>query len=96
MTFENREPTKTDYEHLEVHEITGSQRWNPQRFYDGSEAMSPLLENIIQGFMSSTKSSGEVGQEKGEDPESNKKGEDIQYAKRKCTQLRMDKGSGKE
>ena len=76
MTFENREPTKTDYENLKVHEITGSQRWNPQRFYNDSEALSPLSENIIQGFMSSTKPSGEVGQEKGEDSGSNKKGED--------------------
>ena len=76
MTFESHEPTKTDYENLEVHEIIGSQRWNPQRFYDDSEAMSPLLENIIHGFMSSTKPSGEVGQGKGEDLESNERGED--------------------
>ena len=84
MTFENREPTKTDYEHLEVHEITGSQRWNLQRFYDDSEAMSPLSDTIIQGFMSNTKSSREIGQEKGEDPGSKEKGEDNNENQR-CT-----------
>jgi hypothetical protein len=54
MTFENREPTEDDYKNFEVYEITGSDRWNPQQFYDDSAAIERLSETITQGFKSNT------------------------------------------
>jgi hypothetical protein len=60
MTFENREPTENDYKNFEVYEITGSDRWNPQRFYDDSAAIEPLSETITRGFKSNTETPSQL------------------------------------
>ena len=56
MTFENRVPAQADYcDHLTVYEITGSERWNPQRFDDDSNAILLLSDSIIKDFAASAK-----------------------------------------
>jgi hypothetical protein len=66
MTFENREPTEEDYKNFEVYEITGSNQWNPQRFYDDSAAIEPLSKTITRGFKSNTETPSQANYQKQE------------------------------